>query len=84
MAAGFQLKPYDYAALYYRDESMLLGMGLQPHELMMQLMAKRDDPFSGGRTYYGHPSLRREGFPVIPHQSSATVMGFLIWNHKDY
>ncbi|MDZ7648896.1 MAG: thiamine pyrophosphate-dependent enzyme [Cytophagales bacterium] len=30
--------------------------------------------FSGGRTYYSHPSLRRKGFPVIPHQSSATGM----------
>lgn len=74
LAAGLQLKPFDFASLYYRDESMLLGMGLQPHELMMQLMAKRDDPFSGGRTYYGHPSLKREGFPLIPHQSSATGM----------
>lgn len=74
LAAGLQLKPYDYASLYYRDESMLLGMGLQPYELMLQLMAKRDDPFSGGRTYYGHPSLKREGFPLIPHQSSATGM----------
>lgn len=74
LAAGLQLKPYDYASLYYRDESMLLAMGLQPYELMLQLMAKRDDPFSGGRTYYGHPSLKREGFPLIPHQSSATGM----------
>lgn len=74
IAAGLQLKAFDYASLYYRDESMLLAMGLQPHELMMQLMAKRDDPFSGGRSYYGHPSLKREGFPVIPHQSSATGM----------
>ncbi|GCC49910.1 tungsten formylmethanofuran dehydrogenase [Chryseotalea sanaruensis] len=74
LAAGLQLKPFDYASLYYRDESMLLGMGLQPYELMLQLMAKRDDPFSGGRTYYGHPSLKREGFPLIPHQSSATGM----------
>ena len=74
LAAAFQLKPYDYASLYYRDDSMLLGIGMQPYELMLQLMAKADDPFSGGRTYYGHPSLRREGFPVIPHQSSATGM----------
>lgn len=74
LAAGFQLTPHDYASLYYRDESMLLGMGLEPYELMLQLMAKRDDPFSGGRSYYGHPSLRREGFPIIPHQSSATGM----------
>lgn len=74
LAAGMQLKSFDYASLYYRDESMLLAMGLKPHELMLQLMAKRDDPFSGGRTYYGHPSLKREGFPIIPHQSSATGM----------
>ncbi|MBJ6120033.1 tungsten formylmethanofuran dehydrogenase [Pontibacter sp. BT310] len=74
LAAAFQLNAYDYAALYYRDDSVLLGIGMQPYELMLQLMAKADDPFSGGRTYYGHPSLKREGFPVIPHQSSATGM----------
>jgi 2-oxoisovalerate dehydrogenase E1 component len=49
-------------------------MGLTPYELMLQLLAKADDPFSGGRTYYSHPSLRREGIPVMPHQSSATGM----------
>ena len=74
LAVAMQLEEYDYASLYYRDESMLLGLGLEPYELMLQLMAKRDDPFSGGRTYYGHPSLKRKGFPIIPHQSSATGM----------
>lgn len=74
IATGLQLKSFDYASLYYRDESMLLAIGLEPYELMLQLMAKRDDPFSGGRTYYGHPALKREGFPLIPHQSSATGM----------
>lgn len=74
LATGLQLMPCDYVSPYYRDESMLLGLGLEPYELMLQLMAKRDDPFSGGRTYYGHPSLNREGFPTIPHQSSATGM----------
>ncbi|MCB0495860.1 MAG: tungsten formylmethanofuran dehydrogenase [Cyclobacteriaceae bacterium] len=74
LAAGMQLRSTDYASLYYRDESILLGMGMQPNELMMQLMAKKDDPFTGGRSYYGHPALKREGFPTIPHQSSATGM----------
>ncbi len=74
LATALQLKPYDYAALYYRDESILLGIGLQPYELMLQLLGKADDPFSGGRNYYGHPSLKREGFPTIPHQSAATGM----------
>ena len=41
---------------------------------MLQLLAKGDDPFSGGRTYYSHPSLNHEGLPRIPHQSSATGM----------
>ncbi len=74
LAAGLQLKPYDFASPYYRDASMLMGMGIEPYELMLQLLAKRDDPFSGGRSYYAHPSLKREGFPTIPHQSSATGM----------
>lgn len=74
LASAFQLKAHDFASPYYRDESILLGIGMQPYELMCQLMAKKDDPFSGGRTYYSHPSLKREGFPTIPHQSSATGM----------
>ncbi len=74
IATGFQLKACDFASPYYRDESMLLALGLRPYELMLQLMAKRDDPFSGGRSYYSHPSLRRAGFPTIPHQSAATGM----------
>lgn len=74
LALGMQMKACDYVAPYYRDESILLGIGMQPHELMMQLMAKENDPFSGGRSYYGHPSLKRDGFPTIPHQSSATGM----------
>ncbi|GAA4358114.1 thiamine pyrophosphate-dependent enzyme [Hymenobacter saemangeumensis] len=74
LAAAFQLTETDFAAPYYRDDALLLGLGLRPYELMLQLLAKADDPFSGGRTYYGHPSLRRPGVPVIPHQSSATGM----------
>lgn len=74
IALGLQLKPIDYLSAYYRDDSILLSIGMEPYELMLQLMAKRDDPFSGGRTYYSHPSLRRDGMPVIPHQSSATGM----------
>ncbi|MEO0896187.1 MAG: thiamine pyrophosphate-dependent enzyme [Bacteroidota bacterium] len=74
LALGMQLLPQDFVAPYYRDDSILLGIGMQPHELMAQLLAKRDDPFSGGRTYYSHPSLRRDHMPKIPHQSSSTGM----------
>lgn len=74
IAMAMQLLPQDYAFPYYRDESMLLGIGMQPYDLMLQLMAKKDDPFSGGRTYYCHPSLNVSDKPKIPHQSSATGM----------
>ncbi len=74
IATGFHLKPIDFVYPYYRDESMLLSMGMQPYELMLQLLAKADDPFSGGRTYYAHPSLKRPDMPKMPHQSSATGM----------
>ncbi len=74
LAVGMQLKPQDWVAPYYRDDSILLGIGMDPYELMLQVFAKKDDPFSGGRTYYSHPSLNREDMPKIPHQSSATGM----------
>ncbi len=74
LALGMQLKPQDWVAPYYRDDSILLGIGMKPYELMLQVFAKKDDPFSGGRTYYCHPSLNREDMPKIPHQSSATGM----------
>jgi 2-oxoisovalerate dehydrogenase E1 component len=74
IAVGMQLLPQDYAFPYYRDDAMLLSFGLEPHDLMLQLLAKKDDPFSGGRTYYCHPSLKNDDMPKIPHQSSATGM----------
>ena len=58
IALGLQLLPQDYAFPYYRDDAMLLSFGLEPYDLMLQLLAKKEDPFSGGRTYYCHPSLK--------------------------
>ncbi|MEY4792191.1 MAG: hypothetical protein RIT34_998 [Bacteroidota bacterium] len=74
LAVGLQLKAQDWVSPYYRDDSLLLGIGMKPEELMLQVFAKKDDPFSGGRTYYSHPSLNRPDLPKIPHQSSATGM----------
>ena len=73
-ALGMQLLPQDYAFPYYRDDAMLLAIGMRPYDLMLQVLAKKDDPFSGGRTYYSHPSLKDLDKPKIPHQSSATGM----------
>jgi 2-oxoisovalerate dehydrogenase E1 component len=74
IAVGMQLKPQDWVSPYYRDDSILLSIGMTPNELMLQVFAKKNDPFSGGRTYYSHPSLNRDNMPKIPHQSSATGM----------
>jgi 2-oxoisovalerate dehydrogenase E1 component len=74
LATAFQLRPQDYVSPYYRDESMLLGLGFTPYELMLQLLAKSDDIFTGGREYYSHPNYKGNDKPGIIHQSSATGM----------
>ncbi|MCS7153641.1 MAG: thiamine pyrophosphate-dependent enzyme [Bacteroidia bacterium] len=74
LAVGLLCEVEDFVYPYYRDEALLLAMGFSPYELMLQLLAKGADPFSGGRTYYNHASARRPDRPKIPHQSSATGM----------
>ncbi|MEI9942959.1 MAG: thiamine pyrophosphate-dependent enzyme [Chitinophagaceae bacterium] len=94
LATAFQLQPQDYVSPYYRDESILLGLGFTPYQLMLQLLAKKDDIFSGGRAYYSHPSYKQGDKPTIIHQSSATGMqaipttgiaqGIQYWERKDF
>ena len=74
LATAFHLLPCDFVSPYYRDESMLLGLGFSPYQLMLQLLAKRDDLFTGGREYYSHPNYRGDDRPTMIHQSSATGM----------
>ncbi len=51
-----------------------LVLDYTPYELMLQLLTKADDPFTGGRSYYSHPNSKEEDKPKIIHQSSATGM----------
>lgn len=74
LATAFHLQPRDFVSPYYRDESMLLGLGFTPEDLMLQLLAKGNDPFTAGREYYSHPNYRGGSKPTIIHQSSATGM----------
>jgi 2-oxoisovalerate dehydrogenase E1 component len=74
LATAFQLLPCDFVSPYYRDESLLLGLGFSPYELMLQLLAKGNDIFTGGREYYSHPNYKGDDKPGIIHQSSATGM----------
>jgi len=74
IAAARQLRPQDFLSPYYRDDSMLLALDYTPYELMLQLLARADDPFSGGRSYYAHASSVQPNRPRMIHQSSATGM----------
>ena len=74
LATAFNLTAHDYVSPYYRDESIMLGLGFTPYQLMLQLLAKGDDIFTGGREYYNHPNYRGDDKPTIIHQSSATGM----------
>jgi 2-oxoisovalerate dehydrogenase E1 component len=75
LATAFHLQSCDWVSPYYRDESLLLGLGFEPYQLMLQLLAKEGDIFTGGREYYAHPNYRAgTDRPAIIHQSSATGM----------
>lgn len=74
LATAFQLLPCDYVSPYYRDESLIMGLGFTPYEQMLQLLAKGNDIFTAGREYYSHPNYKGPGKPTIIHQSSATGM----------
>src|SRR5690606_39849720 len=48
IATPLHLLNCDFVSPYYRDDSMLLALGYEPYNLMLQLLTKADDPFSGG------------------------------------
>ncbi len=74
LGTAFHLQSCDWISPYYRDESILLGLGFEPYQLMLQLLAKGGDIFTGGREYYSHPNYRGTDRPNMLHQSSATGM----------
>lgn len=74
LAAAFHLQQQDFVSPYYRDESLIMGLGFTPYQQMLQLLAKGDDIFTGGREYYSHPNYRGSDKTTMIHQSSATGM----------
>lgn len=75
IGAALALRPgYDWAFPYYRDQAFVLTWGVTPAEILMNFLARRDDPSSGGRQlpqHYGHDAYR------IVSQSSPTGTQFL-------
>jgi 2-oxoisovalerate dehydrogenase E1 component alpha subunit len=50
---------YDYLHFHYRQSGTLLAMGMDPVDALRQMKNTATDPFSGGRNFAGHYSVRK-------------------------
>lgn len=62
---------YDYLHLHYRSSGTLLALGADPIDALRQMKNTATDPYSGGRNFAGHYSVRR--WNVAPVSSPIEV-----------
>jgi 2-oxoisovalerate dehydrogenase E1 component alpha subunit len=62
---------HDYLHLHYRSSGTLLAMGADPVDSLRQMKNTATDPYSKGRTFVGHFSVRK--WNIIPVTSPIEV-----------
>ncbi len=62
---------YDYLHLHYRATATLLAMGADPVDALRQMKNTATDPYSGGRNFCNHYSVRK--WNVVPVSSPIGV-----------
>lgn len=73
----------DYVVPYYRDLAMAIALGMTPTDFLLGLLAKKGDPWSGGRQMPSHFSSRElnviSGSSVVASQiPQASGLAFAI------
>jgi 2-oxoisovalerate dehydrogenase E1 component alpha subunit len=80
VGAAAALRPgHDYVFTYYRSMATALQLGVTAESIFLSVLAKRDDPFAGGRQLPNHLSVPRLRLPTgsssvgthLPHATGA-------------
>jgi 2-oxoisovalerate dehydrogenase E1 component alpha subunit len=62
---------YDYLHMHYRSNGVVLAMGEDPIHILRQMKNTATDPYSGGRNFVSHCSIRK--WNVVPISSPIEV-----------